>query len=148
MNKRLLMMKKMQPSSAGSPLLRRALSPDRLHPRSAEGKKVQLLTWGVPCCLINIKCCGGNLCLMLPPNQIYFLNNIFRWPQSRHCARRPASLLVVLANTGPPSIALHHPFHPGMNMNVVLENCLFLELFSSPNGWEVVQKKLASLPSH
>ena len=38
-------MKKLQPSSAGSPLLRRALSPDRLHPRSAEGKKVWLLTW-------------------------------------------------------------------------------------------------------
>ena len=44
LSKCLLMMKKLQPSSAGSPLLRRALSPDRLHPRSAEGKKVQLLT--------------------------------------------------------------------------------------------------------
>merc|ERR1719270_1919946 len=32
--------KSAEPSSAGSPLLRRALSPDRLHPRSAEGKKV------------------------------------------------------------------------------------------------------------
>jgi hypothetical protein len=31
--------KSAEPSSAGSPLLRRALSPDRLHPRSAEGKK-------------------------------------------------------------------------------------------------------------
>ena len=34
----------LQPSSAGSPLLRRALSPDRLHPRSAEGKKVGLFS--------------------------------------------------------------------------------------------------------
>lgn len=31
--------KSTEPSTAGSPLLRRALSPDRLHPRSAEGKK-------------------------------------------------------------------------------------------------------------
>ena len=31
--------KSSEPNSAGSPLLRRALSPDKLHPRSAEGKK-------------------------------------------------------------------------------------------------------------
>jgi len=36
--------KSAEPSSAGSPLLRRALSPDRLHPRSAEGKKVAAIS--------------------------------------------------------------------------------------------------------
>jgi len=36
--------KSAEPSSAGSPLLRRALSPDRLHPRSAEGKKATTIS--------------------------------------------------------------------------------------------------------
>ena len=63
-------MKNFQPSSAGSPLLRRALSPDRLHPRSAEGKKVWLLTrvtW-VPCFPIQHP---PKFSFVLPPKQLH-----------------------------------------------------------------------------
>merc|ERR1719507_2136936 len=48
--------KSAEPSSAGSPLLRRALSPDRLHPRSAEGKKVAAIS---PLCSPPCKSVGG-----------------------------------------------------------------------------------------
>jgi len=48
--------KSAEPSSAGSPLLRRALSPDRLHPRSAEGKKVPAIS---PLCSPPCKSVGG-----------------------------------------------------------------------------------------
>ena len=44
--------KSVEPSPAGSPLLRRALSPDRLNPRSSEGKKLISIS---PLCSPNSK---------------------------------------------------------------------------------------------
>jgi len=51
--------KSAEPSSAGSPLLRRALSPDRLHPRSAEGKKPTTISpLCSPPCRVSVSGCG------------------------------------------------------------------------------------------